>query len=500
MQVRIICNNSFAALVDTGCAFLRFTVIIRGKTYMRRGEIVEETKKLAQKCRDLRFSALPEEVIEKTKYLLLDYIGAAARGALSESSIPVQSLFEKIGGAGDGAVVIGTGLRLNPPYAALANGAAAHSIEMDDVVNAASLHPGVVVMTTAMAAAHISPCTGKEMIEAVVAGYEVMIRLGIAVDPSAHYAQGFHPTSTCGTFAAAVTAAKILKLDVSQTIRALGIAGSQTAGSMEFLSDGSFTKRFHAGWSAHSGLMAALLAGEGFTGPETILEGKFGFLHAYTTKSHPEKVLEKWGDPYLVLKTSVKPHACCRYMQGPIDGVLRVMNENALEAREVARVTLGVLKTGFPLVVEPREKKHNPESIVDAQFSMPFGAAVAILRGKATLDEFTFENIRSSEVKSLMDRVVCVEDPNLEKEFPQKWPAGVTIETKDGKKFSSYIEFPKGDPENPLTWNEIIEKFHQLTDQVYQSERRNQIIDRVRGLEKIDDVGSVCLTLGSGVL
>ena len=163
---------------------------------------MEETKQLAQKSHDLTFNMLPEDVIDRAKYLLLDYIGVAARGSLSESSMPVQRLFEKIGRQVDGAVVIGTEIKLNPPYAAIANGTASHSIELDDVVNAASLHPGVVVMTTAFAAARLSPCTGKEMIEAIVAGYEVMIKLGIAMDPTAHYAQGFHPTGTCGTFAA----------------------------------------------------------------------------------------------------------------------------------------------------------------------------------------------------------------------------------------------------------------------------------------------------------
>ncbi len=457
---------------------------------------MEETKQLAQKCHDLTFSMLPEDVVDRTQYLLLDYIGVAARGALNESSAPVHSLFEKIGTHRDGAIVIGTELRLNPPYAAIANGTAAHSIELDDVVNAASLHPGVVVMTTALAAAHLSPCSGKEMIEAIVAGYEAMVKLGIAMNPTAHYAQGFHPTGTCGTFGAAITAAKILKLNVLQTKRALGIAGSQASGSLEFLADGSFTKRLHPGWSAHSGLMAALLAREGFTGPETILEGKFGFLHAYTPNSDRKKILQNWGNPYEVMKTSIKPHSCCRYKQGPIDGVLALMRENALTANDVEKVTLGVLKTGFALVVIPEEKKYNPETIVDAQFSMPFGAAVAMLYGKATLDEYTLDNLRSSQVKLLMDRVVCKEDPDLETAFPQKWPASVTLQTKDGKQFSLHIEYPKGDPENPLTWDEIIEKFQGLAGPVFEKERIYRIIDQVRALDKIDDVKTLSELLG----
>ena len=285
------------------------------------------TKKLSQKCHAIRYENLSDEVIDRTKYLLLDYIGVAARGALSESSQPVFNLIRNLDKSQDGAMVIGTNIRVNPPLAVLGNGTAAHSLELDDVVNEASLHPAVTIMTTALAAAHGKPCSGKEMIASIVAGYEVAIKLGVALDPAAHYAQGFHPTGTCGTLGAAVTAAKILRLDPKGIVNALGIAGSQAAGLMEFLADGSFTKRLHPGWAAHSGIMAALLAQNGFTGPSTIIEGKSGFLHAYSQRSDPDKILKNWGEPYAVMRTSIKPHACCRYKQGPIDGLLKIMRE-----------------------------------------------------------------------------------------------------------------------------------------------------------------------------
>jgi 2-methylcitrate dehydratase PrpD len=449
---------------------------------------MDETRRLAQSCNALAFEDLPEEVIDRTKYLFLDFVGVAARGALTESSIPVHNLFKKMGRKEDGGVVIGTNLKLDPTYAAMANGIAAHSVELDDVVNAASLHPAVAVMPAALSAAQLSDGTGKELITAIVAGYEATVKLGIALDPSAHYAQGFHPTGTCGTIGAAVTAAKILKLPPEKITNAVGIAGSQAAASMEFLSDGSFTKRFHPGWAAHSGLMAALLSREGFTGPGTILEGKFGFLHAYSPKSNPDKILENWGSPFEVLRTSLKPHACCRYMQGPIDCILKIMAENGLNANDIEEVTVGVLKTGHPLVVVPERRKYNPDSIVDAQFSMPFGAAAAILFGKAALDEYRLENIRSPKVKEMMDRVVCIEDESLEKEFPRKWPASGAIRTKDGRAFSTRIEYPKGDPENPLSWNDVIEKFKILSEPVFSAGRIDRIIEDVRALEKIEIV------------
>ncbi len=394
---------------------------------------LELTKDLVQRCHDLTYEALTTDVVDRVKYLVLDFIGVAARGALSESSGPVRRAISNLDSARDGAVLIGTRLKADPSYAALANGTAAHSLELDDVVNEASLHPAVAIMPAALAAAHISGCSAQELIAAIATGYEVMIKLGVALDPAAHYARGFHPTGTCGTMGAAITAAKILKLNQKSMLNALGIAGSQAAGSMEFLSDGAFTKRLHPGWAAHSGIIAALLARENFTGPGTIIEGRFGFLHAYSSGSKSGKVLQDWGDPWEVLRTSIKPHACCRYNQGPIDGILKIVRENNLDASQIEKVILGILKAGFAIVAEPQEQKSDPKSVVDAQFSMPFGAAVAILYGKATLDEYTLERINSAQVRELMGKISCVKDPELEKEFPKKWPASVTLLTKDGK-------------------------------------------------------------------
>jgi 2-methylcitrate dehydratase PrpD len=456
---------------------------------------MEVTKELIQRCHDIHYNALADDVIDRVKYLLLDYIGVAARGALSESSGPIHRFILHTDNAQDGAVVIGTNIQASPAYAALANGTAAHSLELDDVVNEASLHPAVAIMPAALAAAHMAGCSGKELIAAIAAGYEVTIKLGVALDPAVHYARGFHPTGTCGTMGAAVTVAKLMKLNQKAMVNALGIAGSQAAGSMEFLSDGAFTKRLHPGWAAHSGMIAALLARENFTGPATIIEGRFGFLHAYSRGANPARVLQDWGDPYEVMNTSIKPHACCRYKQGPIDGILKIMRKNNLDAAQIRNVSLGILEAGFALVAEPKEQKSNPKSVVDAQFSMPFGAAVAMLHGKATLDEYTLENIKSAQVKAMMDKIFCVMDPDLEKEFPKKWPASVTIQTQDGKAYSTRVDYPKGDPENPLTWDELIDKFKNLMSPVYSDARQTQIIDNVRSLEQMTDVDELSMLL-----
>jgi len=456
---------------------------------------MELTRKIAQLCHELSFDNLDPEVRDRIKYLLLDYLGVAIRGAGTESSEPVYRFLANRQGSGKDVPVIATELRVDAPYAALALGTAAHSLELDDVVNAASLHPGVSVMSAALAAGHMVNCSGQELMEGIVAGYEITIKLGMALDPAAHYAQGFHPTGTCGTLGAAVAAAKILKLDQTGITNALGIAGSQAAGSMEFLADGAFTKRFHGGWSAHSGLVAALLAKEGFTGPATIIEGKFGFLHAYSPVSDSTKVLADWGAPYEILNTSIKPHACCRYKQGAIDCILKIVKDNTLAPEDIEKIEICILKAGFALVVEPREMKLNPTSIVDAQFSMPFGAAIAIIKKDAFLDQYCMENINSDDIKKLMSRVHCVEDQEMEKYFPRKWPAKVTIIARGAQKYHAQLEHPKGDPENPLSWEELITKFKNLTLPVFQGDRCSTIVESVRNLENMASVAELMESL-----
>ena len=441
------------------------------------------TRELVEFCASVKYEDISPEIVDRVKYHCLDFLGVAIRGSLVESSKTVHRLVKDIGLSPEGTVIIGTDMSAAPQYAALANGTSAHSLELDDLHNESSAHPAVVIFPAAFAAGELTDCGGKRFIEAAIAGYEVMTRLGKALNPANHYARGFHPTGTCGVFGAAAAASKILELDQEQAINSLGIAGSQAAGSMEFLADGSWTKRLHAGWAAHSGVIAALLAERGFKGPATIIEGRFGFLHSYSDGSDPDRVLANLGKPFEIMRTSIKPHACCRYKQGPIDGILRIIRENKLKPEEVKQVTLGILKAGFPIVAEPKELKYNPKTLVDAQFSMPFGAAVAILYGKASLNEYTQENIESPRIKEMMRRVSCVEDPELETVFPKQWPASVELVTEDGRRFSTRIDYPKGDPENPLTWEELLGKFDDLTSTIYPAERRKKIVSRVQALE-----------------
>jgi len=426
--------------------------------------------------------------VDRVKYFFLDFIGVCTRGSQENSSKSIYRFIREMGRSRQGGVVIGTKERAPHPYSALANGTSAHAIEMDDVNNESSLHPGVVVFSAALATSEMVGGSAKQFIEAAILGYEVMIRLGKAAGAENSYKRGFHPTGTCGSFGSSVAASKILGLDEKGLLNALGIAGSQAAGSMEYLAQGAWTKRFHAGWASHSGMVAAQLARKGFRGPTSIIEGRDGFLHAYSNGADPSKVLEGLGSGFEILRTSVKPHGCCRYMQPPIDAVLKIVKENDLPPERVEKVRVGILRAGAHLIAEPSEEKYTPQSIVDAQFSMPFGAAVAVLYRKAGLGEFHLSKIRSEEVQQMMKRVECVTDPDLEKTFPKQWCATAEICTKDGKKYFTKVEYCKGDPENPLSWDELIEKFHSLSHGLMRKNQRVKIIDQVRSLDMIRDL------------
>ena len=434
------------------------------------------TRDLVEFLQAIDAKNLPAVVLDRARYFLLDYLSVAIRGSHEESSVAVQRMVQRIGAAGC-ATVIGTGISTIPSLAALANGAAAHSIEHDDTHSGGSIHLGATMYSAALALVEMLPETSSDVfLAAVVAGFEAAARVAMAAQPKEQYALGFHPTQTCGVFGAAVTSAKLLGLTAQQTLAAVGIAGSMAAGSMEFLAEGTWTKRIHPGLAAQNGIHAALLTAEGFRGPLRILEGRDGFLHAYSRHPVPERLTGGLGRSYEILHTAVKPHACCRYMQGPIDAILALVREHDLQHCQIRRVEVTVLEAGWSIVAEPAAQKYNPETVVDAQFSMPFGAAAAAIEGAAGLDQFRLEKVRSPHMRDFMKKVVLLKDRRIEATFPAEWPAHVVIELENGQRFEKFVRYPKGDPENPLTWDEMCTKFRSLTGAVLSDDRCDEII------------------------
>ncbi len=418
-------------------------------------------RRLAELCLGLRFQDLPVDVVERAKDLLLDYLGVCCRGVAAESSQSALRAMRVLAGSGGRATVVGQPEGASAAWAALANGTSAHATEMDDVSSKSSLHPGVGVFPAALALAEELDAPPEALLAAVVSGYEVVMRVGNALNPASAYKRGFHPTGVAGAFGATAVASVLLGLDTDRFVNALGIAGTMASGSLEYLSGGAWTKRLNPGWASHCGIVAARLAAEGFTGPATVLEGPLGLLHGYTDEPLPAEALVGLGDSFQIMAASIKPYACCRYNHGLIDCMLMLRPLiGALE--DVEEIRLGVLSGGALLVAEPLEAKRRPANVVDAQFSAPFAAAVALAYGRAGLPEYSQTNIESPLVRSLMGRSVCYTDPALDAVYPEEWPAAASIRLRSGELLEARQPFPLGEPQNPVSREALAVKFREL--------------------------------------
>ena len=453
----------------------------------------DQTAELAQFCAELRGDRLPEEVRDRVRYLLLDHLAVTLRGSMLPSSQAAYRLLTSIPGAAshdgsDGSTIFGRAERAEASWAALLNGIASHGLEMDDVENRSSLHPGVVVFPAALALAEQLGSSREDFYAAVVAGYEVTLRVGAALNPASAYDRGFHPTAVCGTLGAAATSARLLNLSPEQTTMALGIAGSMASGSMAYLHDGAWTKRLHPGWSSHAGITAARLALAGFIGPSSILESRYGFLHAYSSESHLDQLAR--GTDFAIMDVALKPYACCRYMHGPIDCLLAIRDKHQPDPEQIARIHCGVLTGGRGLIADPIEQKRQASTIVDAQFSMPFGAAIALITGQAGMAVFTEAWLHDPKVHALMQRVDCYADPELDHVYPTEWRAAARVEMIDGRTLSETVRYPLGDPHNPLTWEQLEVRFHELVRPVVEDQRqREEMIGKIRGLADLRAIG-----------
>lgn len=449
---------------------------------------------LARFCVPLCWEDLPLDVRERTKELVLDFLGVAARGS-AEASSRAAARFVRESQPSGKATAIGTGFGCGASWAALLNGTAGHAIELDDVTTESSLHPGVSVIPAALALAEERGQPPRRFLEAVVAGYEVTMRLGNALNPASAYQRGFHPTGVAGVFGAATAAGRLLDLDERPLVRALGIAGTLAAGSLEYLADGSYTKRLNAGWAAHAGIVAAGLARAGFTGPASVFEGKLGVLHAFSDAPLPERLLDGMptgpNDPLQITRVSIKPYACCRYNHGLIDCILRLRKEHGVQPEDVTTIRLGVLSGGALLVAEPIERKRAPTNVVDAQFSAPFAAAVTLVHGAAGFPEYSSANLADPTIRALLARTECYRDPSLDAVYPRRWPAEAQIVLKDGRTLSTRIEHALGEPENPVPRPALIAKFVSLCANLLDAEVASCLAERVLALDEEAELGSI---------
>jgi len=408
-------------------------------------------ERLAAFASTLDLADIPAPVLRRAEELMIDWLASALAG---KGARPVESLtaFAEAMGPADGPSEMLVRRRgTSPLMAAYANAAASHVAEQDDVHNGSVFHPATVVFPPALATAQAVGASGADLLAAVVAGYEVGIRVGEFLGRS-HY-RTFHTTGTAGTLAAAAAVGRLLRLTPAQMLDAFGSAGTQSAGLWEFLRDGADSKQLHTAHASAAGLAAAYLARDGFTGARRILEGRQGMAAGMSTDADPSRLVDRLGTRWTVAETSFKYHASCRHTHPAADALQRVMREHALSAaqvkRVVARVHQGAIDVLGPVV--------DPATVHQSKFSMGTVLALIAVQGRAGLPEFD-AHYRDPAVVAFRDRVAMELDAEVDRAYPARWIGKVTVETTDGRRLEGRVDEPKGDPGNTLTAAELEDK------------------------------------------
>jgi 2-methylcitrate dehydratase PrpD len=451
---------------------------------------MSETKQLADFVANLSFDDLPVEVVERIKFLIMDTVGISVRAMHDSESTPsLLAANHAMGYLGGQCRVIGTHNKYTPAGAAMINGTLAHSLDFDDTHAAGSIHASAPIIPAALAAAEMVGADGKKVITAIAAGYEVQIRLSLSLNPSEHYKRGYHPSATCGTFGAAAAAGLIFDLNADAIASAFGIAECQTSGSMRFLADGAWTKRFQVGYSGHNGLIAATLAKEGFVGPMGAIEGKDGFLQSYAPSPDIGRSAENLGTVWETMNIAVKPYPSCRYSHSAMGAIAKLRAENNISIEDVEKVEVGLPHTGWRIIGETDETKRNPTGAVDGQFSMPFCGAVVLREGTMGWDDYD-KHLNDSETLALAAKFSTVTDPWAESEYPDNMAGIVRIKTSK-ENFEGSVTVPKGEPENFMTDAEARSKFDDLVGPYLSEHQRDALVEEILQIEKSSSVDAM---------
>jgi len=453
------------------------------------------SRHLAEFLAGVAFSDLPPRVVADTRLAVLDWFGSAMAGALEPPAEMARAVVSTFGSANEATVL--PGARASALGAALANGVACHILELDDVHKGSTLHGAAPIVPAALAVSERERSDGRAFLLAVALGYEAALRVGEAVNPS-HY-RFWHPTGTAATFGAAAAAGSLLRLDAPQMLHALGTAGTQAAGLWEFNADGAMSKHLHPGKAAFNGVLAADLAGVGFTGATCILEGERGFFQAMSASHDAGRVVDGLGERWKVSENCYKLHSCCGHTHTAIDAALDLRAELGWLGREaldqICEIRIATYGPGYEIVREP-----NPRTPYQGKFSLSYVVAAALLEGRVGLaqfadDRFTPSGVSEPGIAALLPRIAVEVDPGLTAHYPEAWPARLQLVLTDGRTIEAGADYPRGNPENPVPPKTLEAKAHELIAPRYGDHLAQRIIEAVRGLEEVPDMAALMRTL-----
>jgi 2-methylcitrate dehydratase PrpD len=454
------------------------------------------SRTLADHLATARYDALPAPVVDDAKRAILDWLGSALAGASERPAQIIQQVVAGLGASGESTVFGAT--RSSAAGAALANGAASHILELDDVHKGSTLHGGAPVIPAALAVAERERASGAAFVLAVTVGYEAALRIGEAVNPS-HY-RFWHPTGTAATFGAAAAAGSLMGLDPTAMLHAFGSAGTQAAGLWEFNADGAMSKPLHPGKAAFNGILSADLARGGFTGATRILEGDRGFFRATAADYDPSRVVDGLGAEWKISQNSFKMHACCAHTHTGVDAALEMRADRLAspDARATIRdIRIRTYGPGFAIVRET-----NPVTPSQAQFSIAYCVATALAEGRVGLDQFgvdrfTPTGVRAGEVATLLGKTRVEVDDAMTAKYPTAWASHLAITLADGGTIERCIDHPRGNPENPVSTAVLEDKFRALVAPRLGDAAAARAIELVRSVERNADMSTVFRDFGA---
>jgi 2-methylcitrate dehydratase PrpD len=438
-----------------------------------------------------RYEDLPQDVIELGKKSILDSIGLALAGTRNDTAALVHRYVESLGCRKDDATVIGTSKRYPIRFAAFANGVSIHTEDFDDTQLAVEkdrvygllTHPSVSVIPAILAESEVNPATGKDWMTAYHVGVDVECKIAESISPRS-YEDGFHTTGTCGVFGGTAALAKLRKFSKQKFMNAMGVAAATSAGLRENF--GTMTKPFTAGHSAESAVMAADLAQIGWTSADSILEAERGFFHAYGGGFNPEVYMGKLGNPWTLANpgVSIKPYPSGSLSHPGMTKMQELIRTHNIKPEEVQSVDVGANRSNVNALM-----RHHPANGLEAKFSMEYSMAVLLVHGKAGLSEYTDAAVNEPSVQEMIKRVNFHEDPEADAAGFDKMTTIIKIQMKDGRTIEGRADFGKGSPANPMSYEEVAEKFRLCAEYVkWPTEKSTQIVEVVRMLENTADM------------
>ena len=455
--------------------------------------LLNATRDLARFAAELRFSKIPAPVVEHMKLSILDSIGVCLHGVTLPWTRHVQALVEDEGAKPE-ASIYGSGNKTSVANAVLVNSTAGHAFELDDIHKESIIHPGSLAFPVALGFAEArGGANGRDLITAMIAGYEVGARVGNAATVRL-LLKGFHPQGTSGAFTAAATAAHMLKLDAHQSLHALGIVGSQGAGLMA-AQEGAMVKRFHSGRAAQSGVYSALLARRGFTGIEDVLEAAYGgYLVTHSDQPAPDKLTAGLGTTWETLNVGYKPYAAVTSIHTALDALADIMREHKLLANDIAAIDAALSQATFLHCAW----QYKAQGVTAAQMNLYYGLAMIALDGTAFVDQYREERLNDPRVLDLVTRISARIDPEIEAMGAAfRHAARVKVRTRDGREFSAELLNRRGSAEYPLKPADIDQKFRQVVRACLSPTDTDKVMSLARNMENVEDLSELIQIMGA---